>query len=66
MVDRALRYFKGLPHREDDLPYPAGPSPSGNQTDDNEYFSMYQYNPEITASDYGYNGVLEHYIWENG
>ena len=26
MYDRALRYFKGLPHRSDDIPYASGPS----------------------------------------
>lgn len=66
MFDRALRYFKGQPHRPDDLPYPSGPSPSGAQTDDNEYFTTYQYAPQSTTPDYGYNGVLQHYVWENG
>jgi hypothetical protein len=66
MFDRALRYFKGEAHREDDLPYASGPSPSGAQTADNEYFTTFQYSPETTTPDYGYNGVLEHYVWENG
>jgi hypothetical protein len=66
MFDRALRYFKGEPHREDDLPYASGPSPSGAQTADNEYFTTFQYSPQTTTPDYGYNGVLEHYVWENG
>jgi hypothetical protein len=66
MFDRALRYFKGEPHREDDLPYASGPSPSGAQTADNDYFTTFQYAPETTTPDYGYNGVLEYYVWENG
>ncbi|MGC4089934.1 MAG: DUF5010 C-terminal domain-containing protein [Polyangiaceae bacterium] len=66
MFERALRYFKGLPHRADDLPYPSGPSPSGAQVDDNQYFTTYQATRGSSAADYGYNGVLEHYIWENG
>lgn len=67
MFDRALRYFKGQPHRPDDLEYPSGPSPAGSQTDDNEYFTTFQYvGSEGTTPDYGYNGVLEHYVWENG
>ncbi len=66
MFDRALRYFKGQPHRTDDLPYASGPSPSGAQTDDNVYVTTYQYAPQTTTPDYGYNGVLQHYIWENG
>lgn len=66
MFDRALRYFKGEPHREDDLPYPPGPSPSGAQTADNEYFTTFSHAPQSSVPDYGYNGVLEHYVWENG
>ncbi len=66
MFERALRYFEGESHRADDLPYPSGPSPSGAQTDDNEYFTTYQYSPESSTPDFGYNGVLEHYVWENG
>jgi hypothetical protein len=66
MFDRALRYFNGQTHRPDDLPYPSGPSPSGTQTADNDYFTTYQHSPQSSMPDYGYNGVLEHYIWENG
>jgi hypothetical protein len=66
MYERALRYFKGLPHREDDLPYASGPSTSGAQTADNEYFTTFQIQVASGTPDYGYNGVLEHYIWENG
>jgi DUF5010 C-terminal domain/Alginate lyase len=66
MFERALRYFEGKPHRTDDLPYAPGPSMSGAQLADNEYFTTFQ--PKVLESepDYGYNGVLEHYIWENG
>jgi hypothetical protein len=66
MFDRALRYFNGQTHRADDLPYPAGPSPSGNQIDDNPYFTTYQVTRQSTTPDYGYNGVLGNYVWENG
>lgn len=66
MYERALRYFQGLPHRPDDLPYAAGPATSGAQTADNEYFTTFQAQVASTTADYGYNGVLEHYIWENG
>jgi hypothetical protein len=66
MFERALRYFKGLPHRDDDLPYASGPSPSGAQTADNAYFTTYQYAPQSSLPDHGYNGVLEHYVWESG
>lgn len=67
MYDRALRYFKGLPARPDDLPYPSGPSPSGSQLTDNEFFTAFRYvGSQGTIQNYGYNGVLKHYIWENG
>ena len=66
MFERALRYFEGLPHRSDDLPYPAGPSVSGAQTADNDYFTTFQPDVQASTPDYGYNGVLEHYVWENG
>ena len=66
MFDRALRYFKGQTHRTDDLPYPSGPSPSGTQLDDNPYFTTYQVTRQSTTPDYGYNGVLGNYVWENG
>lgn len=66
IYDRALRYFKGLPHRPDDLPYASGPSVSGEQIDDNAYFTTYRNTRRDSVPDYGYNGVLQHYIWENG
>jgi hypothetical protein len=66
MYERALRYFKGLPHLPEDLPYPAGPATSGAQLSDNEYVTTFQPKVASTTQDYGYNGVLEHYIWENG
>ena len=66
MFERALRYFKGEGHRSDDLPYPSGPSPSGAQLDDNAYFTTYQATRQTSTPDYGYNGVLANYVWENG
>lgn len=68
MYDRALRYLKGQPHRVDDIPYQSGPPiVSATPNNVNEYFdgySFYGWNNDIP--DYGYNGVLAHYIWENG
>lgn len=66
MYDRALRYFKGLPHRADDLPYASGPSLPGTQLATNDYFDTFQPNKQTTVVDWGYNGVLRHYIWSNG
>lgn len=67
MYDRALRYFKGEPGRTDDLPMPSGPSPSGALRDENAYFSTYHHKgSQGTIDNYGYNGVLTNYFWENG
>lgn len=67
MFDRALNYFKGMPHRSDDLPYPSGPPSAGSQTEDNAYFTTYQVGAAGSAqADYGYNGVLANYVWESG
>lgn len=66
IVDRALRYFMGLPHRDDDLPYESGPGIPGTVKSENEYFIDYNASRGTSVPDYGYNGVLEHLIWENG
>lgn len=66
MFERALRYFKGEPHASGALPYPAGPSSSGAQLADNPYFTSFERRASETTPDYGYNGVLSHYVWENG
>lgn len=67
MYDRALRYFKGLPGRTDDIAMPTGPSPSGNVNTSNQYFIAYNYlGSQGLISNYGYNGVLTNYVWENG
>ncbi len=68
MYDRALRYFTGLTHRTDDLPYVSGPPiNSTSPITSNEYFIAYSRNGQHnTIPDYGYNGVLPYFIWENG
>ncbi len=66
MYDRALNYYKGLPHRPDDIPYASGPGVSGSVKSDNPYFTNYANSNPGTIPDYGFNGVLEHYFWENG
>lgn len=72
MYDRALQALKGLPHRADDLPYPAGPPittttplPSSNAYYD-EYKITAPFSPEKKIDDYGYNEAIKNYIWENG
>lgn len=67
MYDRALRYFKSLPGRADDIPMPTGPSPSGSLRESNQYFNYYNYVGSTgSIPDYGYNGALTNYFWETG
>ncbi|MHA7943861.1 carbohydrate-binding protein [Formosa sp. 3Alg 14/1] len=66
MYDRALRYVKGLPHRADDLPYSSGPHTRGKEIGTTEYQISYDYTIGYDVEDYGFNGVLTNYIWENG
>ena len=67
MYDRALRYFKGDPGRRDDIEMPAGPPIVGDEKSDNEYVTTYEVEGRKSSEDnYGYNGVLTNYFWENG
>jgi len=66
MYDRALRYFKGQSGRSDDIPYPSGPGVSLSKRSETEYAITYNAERRNTIRDYGYNGVLKHYVWENG
>ncbi|MFB6343230.1 DUF4979 domain-containing protein [Saccharicrinis sp. FJH62] len=71
MYDRALRYLKGLPHREDDLPYQSGPpiiTDTPDPTRANDYYDYFNFPADYStdSTDYGYNGVLKYFIWENG
>ncbi len=66
MFDRALNYYKGLPHRPDDLPYAAGPSRSTAEVSDTPYHTVYKHERKSSEEDWGYNGTLANYFWENG
>lgn len=66
IYDRALRYVKGLPHRSDDLPYEPGPAIKESLSASYDYYDYYNVSRGTTEEDYGYDGVLEYYIWENG
>ncbi|WP_159017797.1 T9SS type A sorting domain-containing protein [Algibacter sp. L3A6] len=67
MYDRALNYLKGEAHRPDDLPYPSGPSINSNQLVSCEYFDEFSQNGfESTVVDYGFNEVIDNYIYSNG
>jgi hypothetical protein len=66
MYDRALRYVKGQDHRSDDLPYPSGPHTIGNLSASTDYADTYAISIGNGEQDYGFNGVMTNYIWENG
>ena len=67
MYERALRYFTGQPHKPGDMPYAAGPSPAGKTIFSNEYYDEHNSRGiQGTIPDFGYNGTLNNYIWENG
>ncbi len=68
IYNRALRYLQGMEHASNDLPYPSGPpitTPSPGTS--NEYyneFTILEFDDAI--ADYGYNELIENYIWETG
>ncbi|MEA5402759.1 cellulose binding domain-containing protein [Arcicella sp. DC2W] len=71
MYERALKYLKGEPHRSEDLPYPSGPtitttSPSNTSNEYYNEFSLVSPYIQNTITDYGYNELIQNYIWENG
>ncbi len=68
IYDRALRYLSGLPHREDDLPYPPGPPiTSSRPSSSDEYQKTYSLEGRSNKTeDYGYDELLEYYFYPNG
>ena len=69
IYERARRYYLGLPHMEGDLPYVSGPPQNMNTVpSDNQYFTAYSVSGRTYGStpDWGYNGQLRHFVWENG
>ncbi|MDQ0113312.1 AbfB domain-containing protein [Paenibacillus harenae] len=67
MYERALRYFTGQPHKPGDMPYASGPSPAGKLLRETEYFNEHSLRgSQGTIPDFGYNGTLANYVWENG
>lgn len=67
MYERALRYFTGQPHKPGDMPYASGPSYAGRQIKETPYFNEHlSRGSSGTIPDFGYNGTLANYIWENG
>lgn len=66
MYERALRYLQGLPHRSDDLAYPSGPPQTTPLTTGCEYYDEFSIVGHGSTVDYGYNELIENYIWESG
>ncbi len=69
IYDRAFRQIQGLPHREDDLPYPSGPPNIDKRPNDssNEYYEEFTVRGRQTKiDDYGYDDQIQHYIYDNG
>lgn len=70
IYNRALRYVSGLKHLND-LPYTPGPPLTGTtpNADSNEYQNVFDANGGKRSNeteDYGYDDVLQHYIYPNG
>ncbi|WP_299253021.1 carbohydrate-binding protein [uncultured Aquimarina sp.] len=66
MYDRALRYIKGQSHRSDDLSYPSGPRTHTDLIDSGDHADTYNTSQGNSITDYGYNEVMTHYIYETG
>ncbi len=68
IYERALRYVSGLPHREDDLPYPPGPPiTSSHPVSEDEYQKTYSLDGQSDKiEDYGYDELLDYYFYPNG
>jgi len=68
MYDRVVRYLKGFVHNPNDLAYPSGPSiNSTTNISGCDYFEEYNRTGQATTiPDYGYNEVIDNYIFENG
>ncbi|CAH8283514.1 putative secreted protein (Por secretion system target) [Mariniflexile fucanivorans] len=66
IYDRAVRYVSGQTHRTDDFPYESGPKTSTTIISENDYRINYNWTQQFTTPDYGYDGVITNYIYENG
>lgn len=67
MYGCALRYLKGFFARIDDINYPSGPTITSGQNSSCQYFDEYSHTRlESTIHDYGYNEVINNYVYENG
>src|SRR5574344_178107 len=70
IYNRAKNYYLGLAHPTGDLPYVSGPPAgmSSKATTNCDYFNYYATSKRTFGStaDYGYNGQLSNYVWNNG
>ncbi len=69
IYDRGFNYLTSQATREDDVPNASGPTPSGPKIEESStiYKTAFEYGTQLNQiEDYGYNGAIEHYIYENG
>ncbi len=66
IYDRALRYVRGQAHRSDDLPYESGPSNPTTLISAGEHQDSYNFENLDDIPDWGFDGVLTNYIFDNG
>ena len=68
MYERAYRYLLGMEHREDDLPYPPGPSVASEEPirKSPTIIDYKLVGRENKIPDYGYDEQLQYYIYPNG
>lgn len=69
IYDRGYNYLTSQPTRSDDVPNAPGPSPQGAKKTESsdQHKTEYEYvGPLNQIQDYGYNGAIQNYIYENG
>ncbi|MGQ1784585.1 MULTISPECIES: T9SS type A sorting domain-containing protein [unclassified Saccharicrinis] len=68
IYDRGYNYLISQPTRSDDVDNESGPSPQGDVLDSSDqHKTEYAYvGPQNQIQDYGYNGAIQNYIYENG
>ena len=67
IYDRALRYLRALPHRDDDLPYVSGPPITEVTSRGADGVpNGWRVKGRGNEPDWGYDGQLRYYIYKNG
>ena len=67
MYDRAVRMLRGQVHNPNDVPFQSGPAINGAQDVTCDFYEQHALlGFESTISDFGFNEVIGHYIYDNG